>query len=812
MATLRNLFDLAVSAMRALFPWPRGTELIVGPVVLVAWILIGAFATAGEFPTRAIDFNREIRPILSNACFQCHGPDVNKRKGVNRPFRIDTEEGAFADLGGYTAVVRGKPDESELIARIVSDDSSEVMPPAKNGKKLSRKDIELLSEWVRQGAPYAKHWSLIPPSRPPIPEVVATSWPRGAIDRLLLARLEAEGIAPSPEADRGLLIRRLSFDLIGLPPTPEEVDIFQTDRRPDAYERLVERLLASPHFGERMAVGWLDLVRYADTVGYHSDVERSISPYRDYVIRAFNENLPFDRFTIEQLAGDLLPDPTVAQRVASGYNMLGLTTEEGGAQPKEYLARYAADRVRNVGSVWMGATLGCCECHDHKYDPYSARDFYAFAALFADLQQEGVGTPKPTLSLATPEQARETATLDARLIGLQEAVAASPRGPTEFAEELEELKLARSQLEQTIRKTIVAISGPPRLTRVLRRGDWMDETGEVVEPAVPHSLKPLDVPRARRASRLDLAHWLISPDHPQTSRVVVNRLWKRYFGTGLSDSLDDLGSQGEWPTHPELLEWLAVEFQQSGWDVKQMVRLMVTSSAYRQSSHPRENLAAIDPANRLYARQASFRLEAEAIRDNALAVSGLLVSAIGGESVRPYQPAGYWRFLNFPTRSYVPSAGAGQYRRGLYTHWQRTLLHPGLIALDAPSREACTASRPISNTPQAALTLLNDPSYVEAARVLAERVLTEGGTDDGTRLNWLWRLVLCRPPAGREQSIASALLEQHRGEYRADPSSASRLLGVGQKTVDSRHDRAELAAWTSVTRAILNLDETMTRD
>jgi hypothetical protein len=329
---------------------------------------------------------------------------------------------------------------------------------------------------------------------------------------------------------------------------------------------------------------------------------------------------------------------------------------------------------------------------------------------------------------------------------------------------------------------------------------------------VPHALRPLDVPSGRRVSRLDLARWLVSPDHPQTSRVFVNRLWKQFFGTGLSDSLDDLGSQGEWPTHPELLDWLAVEFPKSQWDVKHMVRLIVRSSAYRQSSRLREDLAPIDPANRLYARQSPFRLEAEAIRDNALAVSGLLVRTVGGESVRPYQPAGYWRFLNFPTRTYVPSAGADQYRRGLYTYWQRTLLHPSLLALDAPGREACTAKRPISNTPQAALALLNDPSYVEAARGLAERVLTEGGTDDPGRLTWLWRLVLCRPPAALERSIVSALLEKHRGEYRADPNAAAMLLGIGQKAADPRVDRGELAAWTSVARAILNLDETITRD
>jgi hypothetical protein len=778
----------------------------------VAAVRLPGSPAIADPPNRPVDFNREIRPLLSAACFRCHGPDERKRKGAAVPLRLDTEEGAFADLGGYSAIVRGNPEESELLRRVSSDDPAEVMPPPGAGEHLTAREVELLSEWIRQGAPHVRHWSLIPPARPPVPDVEAASWPRGAIDRFLLARLESRGIVPSPEADRITLIRRLCFDLIGLPPTPEEVDTFRADPRPDAYERLVDRLLASPHYGERMAIGWLDLVRYADSVGYHSDVERSVSLYRDYVIRAFNEDTPFDRFTVEQLAGDLLPGATAWQRVASAYNMLGMTTDEGGAQPREYLVRYAADRVRNLGSVWLGATLGCAECHDHKYDPYSARDFYALAAFFADLQQEGKGTPRPTLAMATAEQVSEMAALDARLAALEAATAASPGSGAGRPVEVEAVQRARERLDRSIRKTIVSVPGPPRVTRVLHRGDWMDETGEVVQPAVPRSLRPLVVPPGRRASRLDLARWLVSPDHPQTSRVVVNRLWSHFFGTGLSDTLDDLGSQGELPVHPELLDWLAVELVQGGWDIKHMVRLMVTSSAYRQSSRPRSDLAGIDPANRLYARQSSFRLEAELIRDNALAACGLLAREVGGESVRPYQPAGYWRFLNFPKRDYVPSTGPGQYRRGLYTHWQRTLLHPGLLALDAPSREMCSAKRPISNTPQAALTLLNDPSYVEAARVLAERALNEGDAEEGRRLTWLWRRVLSRPPTRAELTIIAALLDEHRGEYAADPASARMLLRIGQRAADPALDPAELAAWTSVARAILNFDETITRD
>lgn len=682
---------------------------------------------------------------------------------------------------GSVAVVPGKVDASALYERITSEDADERMPPAGSGKRLTPSQIKTLRLWIEQGASWEEHWSLVAPRRPAVAEVENTAWPRNEIDRFVLARLEGVGggITPAPEADRITLIRRLSLDLLGLPPTPEEVDAFCADTRPDAYERLVERLLASPHYGERMAVAWLDLVRFADTVGYHSDVERSIALYRDYVINAFNENLPFDRFTLEQLAGDLLRNPTDWQRIASAYNMLGMSTEEGGAQPKEYLAKYAADRVRNFGSVWMGATLGCAECHDHKYDPYTARDFYALEAFFADIRQPGVGTPRPTVAMPTPEQSAALRRLDARIASLAD-------GPS--SKEREALKAAHARIDRAIRKTIVTEHGPPRVTRVLHRGDWMDETGAVVEPAVPEGMRRFNSPPGQRATRLDLARWLVAPDHPQTARVVVNRLWKRFFGTGLSDSLDDLGLQGERPTHPELLDWLAVEFRESGWDLRHMVRLMVTSSTYRQSSQPRSELATLDPNNRLHARQDAFRLEAEQIRDAALAAGGLLDRRVGGESVRPYQPEGYWRFLNFPKRDYTPSQGPDQYRRGLYIHWQRTLLHPSLLAFDAPSREMCTAKRPISNTPQAALTLLNDPSFVEAARALADRALEEEPTDD-RRLTRLWRLVLSRPPLPSEAAILAALLEKHRSRY-----------------------RDEVAAWTSVARAVLNLDETITRD
>lgn len=771
---------------------------LAGLVVAAAVVAAGS-VRAGE---ERVDFNRDVRPILAGACFTCHGPDPGTRKAG---LRLDERGAVVAELpSGSRAVVPGDAESSELVARVEETDfDAGRMPPRETGKELTAGQAAVLRRWVEQGAEWGEHWSVSPLRRPRVPLVRDAQWVVNPIDAFVLGRLEGEGIAPSAAADRVTLARRLALDLTGLPPAPERVEAFAHDEGADAVERLVDRLLASPEYGERMAAWWLDLVRFADTVGYHSDVPRSIALYRDYVIRSFNANVPFDRFTVEQLAGDLLPERGDWERVASAYNMLGMTTEEGGAQPLEYTARHAADRVRNVGSVWMGATLGCAECHDHKYDPYTSRDFYAMAAFFADIEQPGVGTPKPTLAMPTAEQAAQLAAVEARIAELSKA--------PDSAAELKAARERKVQIEGQIRRTIVTVSGPPRVTRVLHRGDWMDETGEVVEPAVPRFLGAVRAGDGGRASRLELARWLVGPSQPQTARVLANRLWARFFGAGLSDSLEDCGLQGEWPSHPELLDWLAAELVASGWDVKHVVRLIVTSATYRQASAPREELAVIDPRNRLLARQNAVRLEAEPVRDGALAASGLLVRRLGGESVRPYQPAGYWRFLNFPVREYEPSAGADQYRRGVYTHWQRSLLHPSLLAFDAPSREFCTAKRAVSNTPQAALVLLNDPSFVEAARGLAERVLGEAGRDE-ERVERMWRLVVARGPTEGERRVVLGLLGRHREAFASEPEAARALLGVGQPARGGEADAAEVAAWTSVARVVLNLDEAITRE
>jgi hypothetical protein len=819
--------------------------------LLVAFLVSLAFARpASADQPRTIEFNRDVRHILSDHCFACHGPDKNQRKA---DLRLDTEEGSRAVVAG----------ERELVRRISHADPKKRMPPAKFGKPLSDREIETLRLWVAQGAKYQKHWSLLTAQRQAMPPV-KDGKPANAVDNFILARLQDEGLRPAAEADRRTLIRRLSFDLLGLPPTPQEVDAFVADQAPDAYEKLVDRLLASKHYGERMAMYWLDLVRFADTAGYHSDNHRDITLFRDYVINSFNENKRFDRFTIEQLAGDLLPNPTIEARIASGYNRLLMTTEEGGSQAKEYLAKYAADRVRNASVVWLGLTMGCAECHDHKFDPIQTRDFYQFAAFWADVKEVAVGR-QPQDKLPSQEQTRQLKEVDEQVAAVQKELAATTPAleaaqaaweksldekglkalPKEIAaiiqlpadqrndkhkqmlaahyrgiaplldgarKKLADLQKQKQDLERTIPTTLTTSAVPPRMMRVLPRGNWLDDSGDVIAPAVPPSLAPALKVADRRANRLDLAEWMTSAENPLVARVFVNRIWKLMFGQGLVKTLDDFGSQGAWPTHPELLDWLAVEFRESGWDVKKLVKLLVMSNTYKQSSLSSPMLQQRDPYNTLLARQGRFRIDAEMVRDKALAVSGLLVKKIGGASVKPYQPPGYWSLLNFPKRDYLNDHGEDQYRRGLYTYWCRTFPHPSLTTFDAPSREECTVERPRSNTPLQALVLLNDPSYVEAARALAERILREGGSDVQPRIQFAYRQVLCRQASPEEGRIVAALLQKHLQQFQADKKAAEELLTVGDRPAAKDLDAAELAAWTSVARVLLNLHETITRN
>jgi hypothetical protein len=760
-------------------------------------------------------FNRDIRPILADKCYACHGPDSGTRKA---DLRLDTEAGSHESV-----IVPGDPDSSELVRRISSDDPDERMPPAAAKKPpLTKEQVELFRKWIKSGAKYEAFWAYIPPKPQPVPQVKHATWPRNDIDRFLVAKQEAENLGPGPEADRVTLCRRLYFDLTGLPPTQAEIQEFAQDTAPDAYEKLVDRLMSSPAFGERMATWWFDLVRFADTVGYHGDQDQRITPYRDYVIKSFNDNLPFNQFTIEQLAGDLLPHPTMWQLVATGYNRVLQTTHEGGAQDAEYRAIMLADRVRNFSEVWMAGSMGCSQCHDHKFDPYTQDDFYSLQAFFADVDLYGSFQAVGTNDLPTerpPEMLAWTLPVYEKIQKIDEKIAAEQAfldglikaGWEKHRDELIKLKKERLDLEAQFVPTMITRAVPPREIRILPRGNWMDHSGKVVQPHVPHFMKQLDT-GGRRANRLDLANWLVSRDHPLTARVVMNRLWKQYYGIGLSKGLIDMGSRGEVPPNQALLDWLAIEFMDKGWDVKHMIRLMVTTSAYRQSSLPRPEVDSVDPENRLVAHQSRFRMEAEQIRDNALAVSGLLVNKVGGDIVRPYQPAKYYAPLNFPERDYTPSSGDDQFRRAVYIHWQRQFLHPFLLAFDAPTREECTALRPISSTPSAALVLLNDPSFVEAARALAEKVLERAPPDDDKRIHWAWQQVLGRDATPAESRVLAKLLESHRKRYTADAKAADALLAVGISPKPAKYDKAELAAWTSVSRVLLNLNETITRN
>jgi hypothetical protein len=836
----------------------------------VVWLTV--LLTGGEPAARAaeppipekIEFNRDVRPILSDNCFFCHGPDAGHRKA---DLRLDIREDALS----AKAFTPGQPDASSLVERILSDDKMEVMPPPESNKSLAPRQKEILKRWIAQGANYQRHWSYEPPVKTAIPSG------KSAIDHLVALRLTEIGLKPSPSADKRTLVRRLYADLVGLPPTVAEVDAFVNDASPDAYAKLVEKLLASPHHGERMAIGWLDVVRFADTIGYHSDNPRNVWPYRDYVIKSFHENKRFDRFTIEQVAGDLLPDANVETRVASAYNRLLLTTEEGGAQAKDYEARMMADRVRSIGTTWLGQTTGCAQCHDHKFDPFTTRDFYRLGAFFADIQEPIIGRREDGMAVTTPEQDLKLAALDSALVearkkfdailpALDAAQKQWERDVIAYGATLPELKEGstapepekanarqvaeqlknekrnpqQSQLVQTyfrtkaagvfaderdgfakaerernefygaLPKVTVSTSGAKRTVRVLPRGNWLDESGEVVKAALPGYL-PGPTFADREPNRLDLANWLVSRDNPLTARTMMNRLWKQFFGSGLSRVLDDLGAQGEPPLNAPLLDWLAVEFMESGWDVRHMIRLMVLSDTYRQTSVPTPELLAIDPFNREYARQSAFRLDAELVRDTALSASGLLVPRIGGPSVKPYQPDGYWENLNFPTRTYPNDTGESQYRRGLYTWWQRSFLHPSMVAFDAPAREECSAERTRSNIPQQALVLLNDPTYVEAARVLAAAILKDGGANLETRIDWAWRRVLQRSPDAEELRISRELVERHAATYKGNVAGAESLLKVGLAPMPEGVDKIELAAWTHLARVLLNLHETITR-
>jgi mono/diheme cytochrome c family protein len=1018
-------------------------------------------APAPRLSAEHVEFNRDIRPILSNSCFTCHGPDHNQRKGK---LRLDMPEDATAPHKNGTPIVPGDLSKSEIIARITSSNPDEVMPPPKSDRKISPAQIELLKRWVQQGAKYQKHWAFLPPVRAALPEVKNAAWCRNGIDRFVLARLDTDGLSPSPEADKTTLCRRLYLDLLGLPPTPRQVDDFVNDPSPQAYERLVDKLLADPHYGERIALDWLDASRFADTHGYHIDAGRDQTRWRDWVIDAFNRDMPFDRFTVEQLAGDLLPNSTPEQKIATGFVRNNMINFEGGAIPEEYLTAYIMDRVNTTSTVWLGLTVGCCQCHDHKFDPLTQKEYYQLYAFFNRVPENGLdgrtGNAGPLLATPTKEQQKQLDTLAAsmkqieqqlagpmpevdaeqekwelaaagestaqwkpldpsemksvggatltrkddhsilvsgtntandtytltaavdepdltaiRLEALPEnhlsghgpgrsvngnivltdvrisagpgsdpstqkqlkikaasadfsqdnfpisnaidsdpktgwaidpevgkphaavfeleeplhhegpvtltvtlafdsqfaqhqlghfrlsatsaksphgvdrvpakirpilAIAADQRSDAQKAElrtfyrstisspgkalheQIAKLRKEKQELDKKVPTTMVMAEMPkPRDTFVLLRGQY-DKHGDKVSADTPAALGalPADAPH----DRLGLARWIVAPEQPLTGRVIVNRYWQSFFGTGLVKTAEDFGSQGEEPTHAALLDWLAAEFMNPSdpntpkWDVKAFLKLIVTSATYRQSSAASAELIARDPENRLLARGARLRLPAEFIRDQALAMSGLLNDEIGGKSVSPYQPPGLWEELmsrsdgaNWTAQTYTQDHGKDLYRRTMYTFWKRTSPPPSLATFDAPDRETCTVRRARTNTPLQALVLMNDPTYVEASRKLAERMMTEGGDGLDAKIAFAFRIATARPPRAQETAVLRKIYERQLSVYQKDAEAAKKLLSVGESPRNEKLDQAELAAWSTVASVVLNLDETITK-
>ena len=1103
--------------------------LAFGLFVSISW-LFNTTRTASVTPPQAavkrIDFNRDIRPILSDTCFKCHGPDEKQRMAN---LRLDDTEGLFTDRGGYHIIVPGHAEQSKLYQKISATDESERMPPTYSGRSLTPKQIETFKEWIDQGAKWDMLWSFVPPKRPAVPEVAEKSWPRNPIDNFVLARLQVEGLTHSPEADKATLLRRVYFDLTGLPPTPAQIDDFIADKSPNAYEKRVDELLASPHYGERMTIPWLDMARYADTHGYHIDSMRDMSVWRDWVIKAFNQNMPYDEFTVDQIAGDLLPNATMDQKIASGFNRNHMITYEGGAIPAEYHVEYVVDRVSTTSTAFLGLTMGCARCHDHKFDPITQKDFYRFFAFFNTVPERGLdgytGNAEPLMTLPSPAQQQkldaiktqiaaslaalpekdlrvernewqktalttlpepthegltayypfdgdltdasgfhhdgkavrgelvfedgpvaregtissetevsfgnsgdfdgakpfsvslwavppnETAvpilakhdagehwqgwefaddkpvtihstkrmahyvvrlashwpddaievqtrerlqvtrgpqdyslhplavvydgsgkaagikfyeggkqveleilkdhlngsihssaqltvgdpklgntykgamddlriydrTLTARdvddltirlparalllslagrptdkLSTLQPDAAsdediqigeeAKPRTKDEIAKaqekdhqdrlseyflkygspekerqlyaKLEALREDKAKLEKDIPSImIMAEMKKPRETFVLGRGQY-DNPKDKVTANVPAFLPPMAP--GLPMNRLGLARWLVDPRNPLPARVAVNHFWQEDFGIGIVKTAEDFGSQGEQPSNPLLLDWLATEFVRTGWNVKAMQRLIVTSATYRQSSRVTPELAERDPENRLLARGPRFRLPAELVRDNALAVSGLLDTRIGGASVYPYQPKGLWEEMSagggFTGQVYAESTGKDLYRRTMYTIWKRTVPPPGLITFDAPDREKCSARRSVTNTPLQALALLNDPTYVEASRFLAARMMTQGGKTASARIDFAFRLATGRTPDPQERAVLLQQAQEALAEYRQHADEARELLAVGASKSDPSLDPKELAAWTTVAGVILNLDETITKE
>ena len=741
-----------------------------------------------------VDFGKQIRPLLADTCFTCHGPDSQNRE---TDLRLDTREGAFIDLDGRPAIVPGDAQNSELARRLRHDDEDQRMPPPDQVRQLTPEQIALVERWIDEGASWNEHWAFIPPRRPELPAVRKKTWPRNEIDRFILRKLERENLTPSPEASKEALIRRVTLDLTGLPPTIAEIDAFIADESRDAFERVVDRLLQSPRYGEHMAVPWLDAARYADTDGYQNDRLRYMWPWRDWVIMALNDNMPFDQFTIEQLAGDMLPDATLLQQIATGFNRNHRINSEGGSIPEEWIVEYVVDRVDTTATVWLGLTMGCARCHDHKYDPFSQREYYQLFAYYNNVPEWGLG---PNNGNSPP-----FITLPKEFPNVQGMAAIEP---APYKLKKTQTSVVRPEPGGADTMMVMQEMDQPRPTYLLKRGLYnQPDKSQVLTPALPGALHSVqdDFP----ANRLGLARWLTHPDHPLTARVTVNRIWQHHFGTGLVKTSENFGTQGEYPSHPQLLDWLATEFVRLGWDMKALHRLIVTSATYRQSAVVRDEVQHRDPENRLLAHAPRLRLPAQVVRDQALFVSGLLVEKVGGPPVKPYMPPKIWSALS--GKKYARGKGDDLYRRSIYTYWLRTIPPPLMLAFDSADREACTVRKDRTNTPLQALTLMNNIAFVESARLLAERMITEGGEQPAQRLEHGFRMVTSRRPGADEAKLLRDAFETFQSNYQQDNASARALLAIGERKRDETLDAGEVAAYAMVANMILNLDETITK-
>jgi hypothetical protein len=772
----------------------RVAVILAGSVALGAVPLVMLFDAQPVLRGREpIGFNAEIRPILSEHCFQCHGTDAAARAA---DLRLDDRAAVIAQ----GAIVPGDTRSSPLLVRVRSADPADVMPPPSAHRPLDARQRELLARWIAEGARYEPHWSFVPPRRTPTDEG------SNPVDAIVTARLASEGLALAGEADRATLIRRLNLDLTGLPPTPEEVTAFLDDREPGAYERVVDRLLASPHYGERMALPWLDAARYADSNGFQQDGDTFQWVWRDWLVRELNRDTPYDALSTRMLAGDLLPDATDDDRIASAFNRNHLLNGEGGAIPEENRWVSLFDRVDATATTWLGLTMSCAQCHDHKYDPITQRDYYALLDAFNRVPESGIVAGSASrFRIADPVQVAPSQSQRARRTELEAALAAAAEGPTRDA--------ARGALDAFLAdqwpRVMVMSDAQPRETRVLARGDYL-APGDPVAFATPAFLPVL--PAGASRDRLGLAQWLFSPQNPLVARVAVNRAWQSFFGDGLVRTPEDFGVQGDRPVLQELLDTLAVEFRESGWRTKPLHRLIVTSRVYRQSSRVDEEVRRRDPDNRLLARAPRVRLPAMALRDSALAASGLLDDRVGGAPVYPYQPPRVWESLAITMErnfDYPASHGADLYRRSIYTFWRRTIAPANMF--DASQRQSCRVRVAVTNSPLHALTTLNDPTFVEAARALAERAMrNEAGSD--ARLAWVFARVLAREPSERERALLAALFARQHATFARDPRSAERFLAVGESPRDGSLDAVGHAALAASCLAILNLDEAITRE